>query len=722
MAVANTAYSTNSYKITVTNETDSNTIIAGMNTAITTLGWSLYDSIDQSTYSPVATRIYRAVNKDTVTYKYAILRWDTLLLRLNLSTCEDWNVATNVATNESWHNSGLFYLGYDVRDSFFYVAATARHLVIQSYIRNEPGLWAGIFETERVAQEDISSNTAPCYFYTNSLMLGTPWGQTSNNRTSTYMMAFPRTPDNQTGAYAAKAYAPVTTRGMYPPYYPSANTGNTGANSVIIVSTHDGNALHLGSFYNTLGTWGWDAAKAVVSPVTVDHIFKSMPFGRIYNVGLTKPIGQQSFDSTYLNADATDGFPSSTGSNTEFLTLTLNGGSETEYANTTGRLSISWSNTPNIVFGSTAVVGNNVWAAANNGVWTWDMNSGANTTAIQRYVNSNGVVDIMFDGNRSIWGTTNNGIVQIDVVTYAANVNVSADLGTSVLNMDQKYIYASSRNRSTQPKIYTFWRANGNLSAHLNVGSALAAVTNFGRPMPDYKGFVYAVTQHGAQGQGSGVSRQIVWSSEAANANVGTTNNTFSSVTNQPWQTSFYYEYNTDRMYFFTNENGTGRTIIYSNVPNVNVWTTTVIFNQTGTWAPTSVWSNQTYNPSPAVTGAPDFCGDLVFTPRRGWLHITPRRVGTTQSSQTAYSSLCSLEHPDSPFGIGTPFSYGNMNSNDIVNGGANGWPSHQVTNGIRVFQTFWRANTEARITTIGNLYPNTQFNTYATGRLLIKA
>ncbi len=429
MAVANTAYSTNSYKITVTNETDSNTIIAGMNTAITSLGWSLYDSIDQTEFSPVATRIYRAVNKDTVTYKYAILRWDTLFLRLNLSTCEDFNVTSHVATNESWHNSGLFYLGYDVRDSFFYVAATARHLVIQSYIRNEPGLWAGIFETERVAQEDISSNTAPCYFYTNSLMLGTPWGQTSNNRTSTYMMAFPRTPDNQTGAYAAKAYAPVTTRGMYPPYYPSANTGNTGANSVIIVSTHDGNALHLGSFYNTLGTWGWDASKAVVSPVTVDHIFKSMPFGRIYNVGLTKPIGQQSFDSTYLNADATDGFPSSTGSNTEFLTLALNGGSETEYANTTGRLSISWSNTPNIVFGSTAVVGNNVWAAANNGVWTWDMNSGANTTAIQRYVNSNGVVDIMFDGNRSIWGTTNNGIVQIDVATYAANVNVSADLG-----------------------------------------------------------------------------------------------------------------------------------------------------------------------------------------------------------------------------------------------------------------------------------------------------
>ncbi len=98
MAVANTAYSTNSYKVTITNELESNTIIAGVNTAITTLGWSLYDSIDQTTYSPMVTRVYRVLNSDSVTYKYAILRWNTLLLNFNLSTCEDWNTSTKVAT------------------------------------------------------------------------------------------------------------------------------------------------------------------------------------------------------------------------------------------------------------------------------------------------------------------------------------------------------------------------------------------------------------------------------------------------------------------------------------------------------------------------------------------------------------------------------------------------------------------------------------------------
>lgn len=715
MAVANTTYTTNSIRVDITNETDSNTIIAGVNTAITTLGWSLFDSVNQTTYSPMVTRVYRVLNADAVTYKYAILRWDTLNLRLNLSCSEDWNVTTKVATNESWHNAGLFYLGYDIRNSAIYVAATARHLILSSWIRNEPGLWAGILEFERIAQEDIAQNSAPCFAYTNSLMFGTPWGQTANNSASRYMMAFPRTPDNQTGAYAARIYSPVTTRGMYPPYYPSANTGNTGANSVIIVSTHDGNALHLGSFYNTLGLWGWDTSKAVVSPVTVDHIYKSMPFGRVYNMGVTRPIGQQSFDSTFLNADATGGWPLSTGANTEFLTLAMNGGSETEYTNTTARLSVTWSNNFNMVLGSVAVVGNTVFASANNGIWTWEINTGANTSAIQRYVNSNGVVDIMFDGLRSIWGTTNNGIVQLDAFTYAANVNVSADLGCMALNMDQKYIYASSRTRSTQPKVYTFFRANGNLSAHLNVGSALSGVTCFGRPVPDFKGFVYAVTQSGAQA----VHRQIVWNSEAANANVGASNNAFTAAAGINWQSSFYYEYNNDTLYFFTNENGTGRTVIYGNVPNNNVWT--VIYNNTGTWAPTSVQANFTYNPSPAITGAWDNVGDLVFTPRRGWLHITPRRTGANQTSQTAFSSLMSLQHPDSPTGTGTPFSYGNFTSSDIVNA-TNGFPSHQITNGIRVFQTFWRSNTEARITTLGNLYPNTQFNTYQTGRLLIKA
>jgi hypothetical protein len=128
--------------------------------------------------------------------------------------------------------------------------------------------------------------------------------------------------------------------------------------------------------------------------------------------------------------------------------------------------------------------------------------------------------------------------------------------------MDQKYIYASSRTRNTQPKVYRFFRANANLAAHMNVGVALAGVTSFGKPVPDYKGFVYAVTQTGAQL----THRQIVWSSESANANVGASNNTYSSSATINWMTSFYYEPFSDTLYFLGSEVATTRAIMYANV------------------------------------------------------------------------------------------------------------------------------------------------------------
>ena len=723
MAVSNTAYSTNSYRVTCATELDSNTMIAGVNTAITTLGWSLYDSINQTTYSPMVTRVYRVLNADGTSYKYAIIRYNTLKLNFNLSACESWDTTAKVPTNETWHNLGMFYQGYDIRDGFIFVHATARHLILQPYIRNEPGLWTGIFEFERIAPEDIGANSVPCFGYTNSLMLGTPWGQSSNNTPSRYMFAMPRTADGQTGAFAAKIMAPVTTRGMYPPYYPSANTGNTGANAVIIIQAADPNALHLGSFYNTTGGWGWDTAKTVVAPVTVDHIYKSMPFGRIYNTAITKPIGSQTLDSTYINADTTGGWPSGSGSNTEFLSYALNGGSETEYANTLGRLAVSYSNNFNNVYSSVVAVGNNVWVASNTGVYTWDMGAGANTLPTARYLNSNGVQDIMFDGLRSIWGTTNNGIVQIDTENYTTNSNIAADLGGLHIEMDQKYVYVSSRNSNVQPKTYLFWRANANLATHMNVGTALPLATGFGRALPDYKGNFYVHTTPGNAGA-TQTTRMIVFQSEAANANVGAANTTnpvrtaAAALNND--QYGWWRDPNSDRLFLFTNAAGTGYIHEYANVVNTNVWVV-LANNSTGAWLPNSNQSGITYANSIAVTNTWDLRGDLVFMPRRGMLTIQPSRVGANATSQTAYHSVTSMQHPDSVFGTGTPVAILQQSQTDILNA-ANGWAAHQWTNGVRVFQSIWRSNTEQRIVSISNLYPNTQLNTFQTGRLLVKA
>ena len=58
-----------------------------------------------------------------------------------------------------------------------------------------------------------------------------------------------------------------------------------------------------------------------------------MPFGRIYDVGVTVPIGTNQLETMYFTANTAGGWPDTTGSNTEFLLLPFNGGSITKAAN-----------------------------------------------------------------------------------------------------------------------------------------------------------------------------------------------------------------------------------------------------------------------------------------------------------------------------------------------------------------------------------------------------
>jgi hypothetical protein len=193
----------------------------------------------------MVTKVYRVLNYDGVTYKYLILRFDTIKLQLVVSTCESWNTSTDTPTNESWGNAGIYIHGYDLINSYFIVSATSRHFMIWNYINNQPGLWSAVLEFERIAAEDlasVSTSPYPCWCYTNSLMLGTPHGPFPLSN-GTIMMAWPRLPDGTTGVAAASAMAPVTNRGMFPPIYPQDSTVNyLGAGS-------DVNYLHLGSYF-----------------------------------------------------------------------------------------------------------------------------------------------------------------------------------------------------------------------------------------------------------------------------------------------------------------------------------------------------------------------------------------------------------------------------------------------------------------------------------------
>jgi hypothetical protein len=779
MAVTNSQFANNTYKVSISGElTGSNNVIAGVNTAITTLGWELWDAIDQTTYSPMATRVYRKANVDGATYKYVILRYDTLKLRINLSACESFDQTTHVATNESWHNDGCFYHGYDLRYSFIIVNATDRHLLLQTYILNEAGHWAGVFETERVAGEDTSSNSAPCFFYTNSLMLGTPFG-IDNNRTSNnsfVMMAFPRTPDGLTNEFAAAVYAPTTSRGMWPPYYPSGNTGNVGMNTVFTTVNTDLNALHLGSWWLNIGSgavnvsssaaitqggiWGWDGSEIPISPVSVDAIRKHMPFGRVYDMGVTKPIGGQ-LDTTYFTANTAGGWPDNTGSNTEFLLMPLNGGLEQWYSNNytaavglmpppltvaNAGIRVSWSNNNNTVYSTLATVGNNVWAAANNGVWVWNQGAGTNTSANLVWFNSNGVLDLMYDGVRSVYGTTNTGLIQIDTETFATNtitsVNMQNQGGCAYLNMDNYFIYATNRTANTRPFCHMVYRSNNSPTPNviqMASGVALNVASGWSTPMPDYQGFVYLSNSPGTTS--SQQKRMLVANVDGANSST-TGFNTGVANTTQYWYTTaahdaryeydnIWVEYNSNRVYHFQTTSSAGFVQEYDAATrNFTLIANTAqlgpsFFVNAGTQCQLNYW-----HPNPTQ----DFRGDLNIMQHRGQFHVQPKYPGRAYSNggNFGYVSRFVLHHPFPNVSntnklqgqISRTYETGNTSSSAVGTGSSDLRfnSNYNFTNGIRVFQNHYVANGENRIQVMSDHFTTYPFGGYPTSRLLIKA
>lgn len=514
MTVTSASYTTNSIKVTISNELSSTNIISAVDTAITTLGWTQYDTVIagsstqingvDNTYSPISTYVYRALCADNTYYKYLIIRWDNVKTLFYTSAAEDWTLATHTPVNETWSSTGLFPHGYDLKDCYILVSASQYHFMIWPWIRSSSGMWSAIMEFERVVAEDNTG--VPCFAWTNSLMIGTPYGTNSALTTKgTTMFAFPRTADGNTGAAAANVYAPVTNRGMFPPNYPQGALGTfTDANN---------NALHLGSYYNM--TYGWDSTKTTVSPLSADAITKSMPFGRAFNWGVSKPLGS-GLDTTTVLGSVSGGWPDGTGTNTDYLILGMSGGPDNT-SGTTGAYNLNISGRPaQLGYGtSTAqlykpiLIGVTAWIAASDGIRTYDTtNTSAGAATTLRYSNAAGVYDLVFDGLRTIYGSTSTGIVRIDTETFNSGT-VALTNGSSYLSIDQLYVYAVSRTASTTPKCYVVSRwstSDGStgtgfaLVSTYTTGTAISVSSGFGTPIPDYKGACFVFNTAGTNG------------------------------------------------------------------------------------------------------------------------------------------------------------------------------------------------------------------------------
>ena len=674
MSVTTTTYTVgaNSKLLTISQEIGSTNIILAVDSAITGLGWTLYDTLGTTTYNPILTKVYQAINADGVTYKYLIIRWDTIKLRFYTSCCESWNTTTKTPTNESWTQAGAFAQGYDPQNSLIVVSASTRHCMIWTFINNSPGLWTAVVEFERIAAEDLASVATapvPCFAWTNSVMIGTPYGNGTGvgNIPSQIIFAFPRTFEGNVGPGAAFSYAPVTNKGMMP--YFSAGTA--------VTVTNDTNNIHLGSYFKNL-TYRWDTSglKVPVSPVSVDHVTRSMPFGRIYNFGVFRPLGSPG-DTVYANVDTTGGWPSSnttTSTSTECFLLPMNGGYEPTQV---GALNNSYGSytypgtlqhTLGIVntastttyAGKVIPIGDNMWFNANDGIRTCSISSGSGALSVLRYTNTGGCLDLIFDGQRTIYASHNNGVVKIDTLNYTVTGNITGATfpalqanGAGYLAMDNKNVYICSRTRQALPAIYILDQATFTMSSSFCYSNATqqTTATTFATPLPDYTGNVYAMTTPGAS-----TTSLINITAFKFNSNTGVINAYNSTTTPQTGSalmgSTMYYDYITNRMWMFskTNVSTTVHAVAEYFVGNLTQVAAQTTISQSGMSAAINQSFRFSLNFQPL--GLNDYQGDVSIIPFRGIFLLTDKGPGYTNNAGYAMPFVAWSLIP--PSGTGT--------------------------------------------------------------------
>ena len=742
MSVTTSNYTStgNTVIVQVSQETTSTTLINAVTTFLTGTGWTLYDTVNASVlanpFTPIETRVYRALNADGVTYKYFIIRWDTLKLFFYTSCCESWNATTHVATNESWTQAGGFAQGYDLGNSYLILSARARHVMIWPFINSQPGLWTAVMEFERVAQEDLNSiNTTPypCFAWTNSVMLGTPWGLTNILGTpSNAMFAFPRLPDGTVGQPAANYMVPVTNRGMMPPSYPQT----------AITITNDPNYGHLGSYYkNLVYNWNTSTGAQLIrpsSPISVDHRSNIQAYGRSYNFGISGIAAGAAGATIYANVDVKGGWPSgninsAATTTTECLLLPLNGGNEGNAQLTASQYSqgiysyitaniatnTTTANVPSKVLG----IGDTLWIAANDGIRTASITAGQNNFGVLRVPNINGVTDIAYDGQRTIYGATANGIVKIDTVNYniayATSANTLAN-GCGYLSLDAKNVYASNRNANTAPSCVvldrsTFTLGLGNVFVH--PGSVLLGVaSSYGTPVPNYAGNVYITTTPGTAASATTYIAQF-------------TANTGSGLTVINPTRGVAVAFGGDTIW---NDPISTRVFLISSTPSTNsytvqeLWAANLVAAGTGVAIPTNLTVSSTTSQTNLMMGTTaDNRGDAYILPIRGLHYLGIKKPGIAGTATAVPGVFFQLISPAVSNTTLTPVVAVAYN-NSAVTGGVPVSPFQNsgclTTNTSQLFGSYWIQNATNVAYVINGIYSTTRTDGGITSRLLLKS
>ena len=460
MAINVTAIGLHTVQITAQGETNSDGILDAINTAIISNGWELYDAFNSGTQ-----RIYRGVCKDGVTSKYFGMFFDPIGFRINTTAYESWNKTTHVGTNEvaTYNRTGQMHFTLSGCDII--VMVSPRWLVLQTFIRNSAGPWAGLFECSREAAEDTPEAGYPPFMWMTSVLAAT-YG---NNKYA----SFPRNRANQTGTAA-------TADGWQTQYIRlGAQTTKYGADLV------------------PMTTYAWDTSKKIVQ--SLRPTFGSTEIhGKVFGLKAVSNIGAP-YTRVSLPIDSDYQF-SVNGTAREHWVLANTPSFYPQYVGTTTSANVLATGTAqsmgtctlNGLGKSMVYTGVNYYISTSTNICKVD---GTTQTLPANAATVPGVAtadyqDVAFDG-RYVYASSPTGVVRLDTQNNDAVTTLTLPSGSGALFFDGTYLWAGSRVAVANNSLWKIDVASFTLTATLTLPTTSASYSFIGGMCTDFAGNLY---------------------------------------------------------------------------------------------------------------------------------------------------------------------------------------------------------------------------------------
>jgi hypothetical protein len=441
------------------------TAAAGV-TPQTNNGWTLFDSFwggqDDlaGTQSPIYTQVFRCINKDGLTYKNAVLRYNLKRLTVNITCFEYWDNPTNyrapspvavtshTGVSEAYTYMDCAPIGFNLTSCDFIVNFSPRWGVIHSYINNESSLWAGIFETAREDVMDTAAANYPCWGFVSSTLwaLGAPTAGGSGkplNGGDYTLICMPKTRQGYTGINAAKGWGADYGSTFMP------NWLSTSVNAFI---------WYLGNQANKFVSNGWDSTRRLTLPIKPISDFTGtiVNYGQIYGLKVLAPIGQN-MNKITIPCDS-DGNASGTGTDRSHWLLN-NHHKTASTDNTSWFANTSWTN-------EVYAFGGRPDAVCYTGIAIYAILAGGasvvryrlDTKTVSTVASGGGYTDIEFDGERYVYFTSSTvgiSLSRLDTATDTTLVTFSS-VGYSAIGINGGTVVCSPSTASNTPIFYRF--------------------------------------------------------------------------------------------------------------------------------------------------------------------------------------------------------------------------------------------------------------------------